>query len=600
MGRHRGLATDLATIPMDSQPHPTSPVGPLSRLEPPLPPAKGKRRPPAPPALSAPPEAPAGARESGGFGSHTVHGWHNVHMAGSDHARRRASAPSATPPPIDSQEMPIAAPPEAWSSSGFSSGSRNGTADEQSWLSLEEENMQLREELARHQRERDNLAFGTLHWRRSMAAVAGGGFRGPSHPAPAPAPQKQCMCNTLRLKLARQKMELREALCRGVDGPECTDAEVQTLPREKSPPAPLQRRSLEVQTQVLTSEAASQALPFMESTGTQAGAQSTSAAATQAGTGSVAPLGESSVQTGPDWVTDSGVQAVACAAEVAIQAGVTSPKARGTHEIAVGTDAPANKSADTQVGCPWALHKEHAMQTMAPACATVGVQAAAPAPTTRACGTQSETVRGAVCATAAVQTVVKAAVGVATQVSPAPGVDQGCQCEDNGEAARSDDQRARIQALQEQLDNLAAENMMLEAELKEERQQSQVWKRMTNTKLLGQMNVTILCPRAECTVMGDRVEMDSWDPERLRLEFEKEVIPRYTRVFMQEAAAASAGKSQAEQTPVADAANKAMQEFAEIFRARLSKMLSASNANEAVATSTAPLGRTSSKASNRG
>ena len=39
---------------------------------------------------------------------------------------------------------------------------------------------------------------------------------------------------------------------------------------------------------------------------------------------------------------------------------------------------------------------------------------------------------------------------------------------------------------------------------------SKLLQQMAQTKAFGQLNVTILCPRAECTVSGERIEMDSW------------------------------------------------------------------------------------------
>merc|ERR1719174_1861169 len=102
---------------------------------------------------------------------------------------------------------------------------------------------------------------------------------------------------------------------------------------------------------------------------------------------------------------------------------------------------------------------------------------------------------------------------------------------------------------------------------------------MVQAKAFGQMNVTILCPRAECTVSGERVEMDSWNPKRLRDEFEREVLPRFTRVFVEEAEKSSGSKAPKARS---EAVDKAMQDFAETFRERLSAMLSAPNAAAAV------------------
>merc|ERR1719414_257899 len=92
------------------------------------------------------------------------------------------------------------------------------------------------------------------------------------------------------------------------------------------------------------------------------------------------------------------------------------------------------------------------------------------------------------------------------------------------------------------------------------------------------MNITILCPRAECNVRGEHLEIDSWNPELLREEFEKEVLPRFVRIFVQESEAGQAAVARPE------AVDRTMQEFADVFRERLTAMLSAPNAAAAAAT----------------
>merc|ERR1719487_1095609 len=99
---------------------------------------------------------------------------------------------------------------------------------------LEDENRVLREELSRLQ----TNAIENLH-RRPMAAIAGGGFRGPTS-----APAKQCMCDALRSKLAKIRQELREARgeqrlpSRGGFPMEVRDNEAQTTPKSQVPPPP--------------------------------------------------------------------------------------------------------------------------------------------------------------------------------------------------------------------------------------------------------------------------------------------------------------------------------------------------------------------------
>mmetsp|Transcript_32657 Transcript_32657/g.59950 ORF Transcript_32657/g.59950 Transcript_32657/m.59950 type:complete len:125 (-) Transcript_32657:48-422(-) len=121
-------------------------------------------------------------------------------------------------------------------------------------------------------------------------------------------------------------------------------------------------------------------------------------------------------------------------------------------------------------------------------------------------------------------------------------------------------------------------------------EKAEAFQRMAQTRAFGQLNVTILCPRAECTVSGERVEMDSWNPARLREEFEREVLPRFTKVFVDEASGTTGQKTNRARS---EAVDRAMQEFAETFRERLSAMLSAPNAAAAVQAAAAKGGRSS-------
>eukprot|EP00913_Durusdinium_trenchii_P012299 g11548.t1 len=62
----------------------------------------------------------------------------------------------------------------------------------------------------------------------------------------------------------------------------------------------------------------------------------------------------------------------------------------------------------------------------------------------------------------------------------------------------------------------------------------EAWQEMATSKAMNRLNVTILCPRAECTVNGSKVEMDSWNSARLREDFEVQVLPRFMRIIMGE------------------------------------------------------------------
>merc|ERR1712157_237478 len=98
-----------------------------------------------------------------------------------------------------------------------------------------------------------------------------------------------------------------------------------------------------------------------------------------------------------------------------------------------------------------------------------------------------------------------------------------------------------------------------------------VWREKATAKLLSQVNITIFCPRAECNVNGQSVEMDGWNPEVLKREFEREVLPRFTKIFVDQVDTSSTSSRAASSRE--QAANKASQEFAEAFRQRLKVML---------------------------
>merc|ERR1711920_801297 len=120
---------------------------------------------------------------------------------------------------------------------------------------------------------------------------------------------------------------------------------------------------------------------------------------------------------------------------------------------------------------------------------------------------------------------------------------------------------------------LTSENTSVTSRLKTLQEDAEIWRQASLKKSLGQMNITILCPRAECTVNGERIEMDSWNPAKLQAEFEREVLPRFANVFVEDSndnAKKSRGRP--------GAVERTMQEFAEIFRERLAAMLSAPNA----------------------
>jgi len=149
--------------------------------------------------------------------------------------------------------------------------------------------------------------------------------------------------------------------------------------------------------------------------------------------------------------------------------------------------------------------------------------------------------------------------------------------------------RGQIQVLEEKVADLESQirrmnskNSELAEKLHEALEQAKVWQQVAQSNIFGQMNITILCPRAECTVNGSHVEMDSWNPTRLREEFEREVLPRFTRVFVEERRAENSAKQESRRP---EAVERTMQEFAEVFRERLAVMLSAPNAAAAASSS---------------
>jgi hypothetical protein len=213
-----------------------------------------------------------------------------------------------------------------------------------------------------------------------------------------------------------------------------------------------------------------------------------------------------------------------------------------------------------------------------------------PARQWKSCSAASQTVAPTRTAAAVQTSKPSKQVAVATQAAPALGIDCGTQASDDQlEAAlkQNGDLNRRVEDLEAQLAQLRSENEALAAAKLKAQEEAEAFQHMAQTKAFGQMNVTILCPRAECTVSGERIEMDSWNPARLREEFEREVLPRFTRIFVEEAAAgAPKGSSKAR----SEAVDRAMQEFAQTFRERLSAMLSAPNAAAAVQAAAATKG----------
>lgn len=433
-----------------------------------------------------------------------------------------------------------------------------------------------------------------------MAAIAGGGFRGST------SQQKNCCnCDALRQKLSRCRVELRELQRRSSIGSSCdsrplsgsdlaptvigfdvfpppplVDAEVQFSPphtpsRAPSPKlqpwcvpvSPPARSTSEVEVQ--TSPVETPALVSVEVQVDSPAAQMRSAEV-QAGTRPPV-MGEAAVQATAAQVvlvessaqavassTDSEAQAVSASSDAVAQADFQAEQMVSVVEASAQTNsAPVATVAATQT-------------TAAPCGIEEGVQAdlAVAVATTRELCVQTD---GAKVAGMAVQTMPPKVSSVATQAAPGKAVHQAVQAHDDSDVKEKALREEQLRTLEARCMDLAKES----ADSQKTKEDLQAWQQMAQSKALGQMNITILCPRAECTVNGTRIEVDSWNPAKLRSEFEEQVLPRFTKVFVEET-----GENGAQAKP--DAVKRTMEEFAITFRERLSAMLSAPNANAAV------------------
>jgi hypothetical protein len=300
----------------------------------------------------------------------------------------------------------------------------------------------------------------------------------------------------------------------------------------------------------------------------------------QAGSSALSAPVEAQTQTRTMRVENVSTQAVASAAEVAVQA----IPAQGA-PMACQTDTEQgieHIGAEVQAGCPAANCHAVGAQTEEIAqrpCADAACEAAITIPPKEIvlCSAASQT-STAGRSMASVQTVkIQKATAASQATPPAPTlVDCSTQVEEETDSAqRAAEKQTRLEKLEARMQQLTCENERLAVQNRDLYEKAQAFQQVAQTKALGQMNVTILCPRAECTVGGERVEMDSWNPGRLREEFEREVLPRFTRVFVDESVV---GQNRVR----SEAVDKAMQDFAETFRERLSTMLSAPNAAAAV------------------
>jgi len=292
-------------------------------------------------------------------------------------------------------------------------------------------------------------------------------------------------------------------------------------------------------------------------------------------------------------LSDSSMQATECrdtvdsATQVKPALQDASSQARGEcTEFASQTEAAPTVETSSQAGSEF-LPSSVETQTAEAQCVHAGVQAEWEAPAVEAVKAVAATAEFGMQTTPAMlksatsQTQAAERTNMATQVILPQMVHMSVQAKDEVAASQAAAREGQLKELQSRLQasqaaevettRLIAESTQLSEELGRCKDQSQAWMQMAQTKALGQMNITILCPRAECTVNGQRVEMDSWNPDKIRAEFEEQVLPRFSKIFVDEGAAA-AGQAKPE------AVQATMQEFASVFRERLAAMLSAPNA----------------------
>jgi len=459
---------------------------------------------------------------------------------------------------------------------GASCGDLRVAGEALSSTSLEDENRALREELARCQ-------IDASH-RRSMAAIAGGGFRGLSQSRPS-----LCMCDQLRAKLVRVTAELQEARYEARAGP---------------PPVTPDLVDSGAQTDEAVGRGTSEASAQTDAPapGRDAGVQSEAqeplrtarAAEVQAGPGLTSSR-DAATETALKLV-DNSVQAAPQTWEAAAQAILPlpgSPVRERPRCREAGAQTVSSSTADSG-------SQTKASPPVITAAAASQTQSAAPRMDTsvqtasfedvwlssRPCTREFE-VQTPAChfprSHSSSQTARPSTASMSTQASPRKSTDRSTQAEDREARRREAVLKTQLVEIEAHANATAVAKLELEDALLKEREGVEVWRSLAQKQTLGQMNVTILCPRAECTVNGQRIEIDSWNPVKIREEFENKVLPRFTRIFVEEPGAGGAQKAR----PRPEAVERAMQEFADVFREKLAAMLSAPNAAAAAASAVA-------------
>jgi len=209
-----------------------------------------------------------------------------------------------------------------------------------------------------------------------------------------------------------------------------------------------------------------------------------------------------------------------------------------------------------------------AFQTARPTTASTQVQTLGPPPASgERCSSASQTLRPTTASTF-------------TQATPRRSTDRSTQAEDREARRREAVLKTQLADLEAHASDTAVRKLELEDELQREREGLEVWRSMAQKQTMGHIHVTILCPRAECTVNGVRVEVDSWNPAKIRQEFERDVMPRFARLFVDESGPGTVDKARLRP----EAVERTMREFGDVFREKLSAMLTAPSPAAAAAT----------------
>lgn len=419
-------------------------------------------------------------------------------------------------------------------------------------LSIEEENNWLREELARLK----NEVVGCMN-RRSMAMVAGGGFKsGPTRRGS----KEICECDQLREKLSRCQHALEQAREKERRQAVIAEASAEALAAAHE----------QVQFHAARAEACASYKPEMRSTGLQTDVVPSKSMASQA-TSVVRRSCEVGVQAEPTPSSTSAVGSQTFATPRADAAAQYELDVR-TVEVQAMVDSQTHAAQTEDFSAEVA---ELAVQTETTSVGVMETQTEEIEPQqAEPCKTTKQFVEIEV-QTTPLEEPAKASASKGVQAVPRPPpapIHRSQQTEPSEDEGLVEKLRLKVNASETVIEVLGLENVDLKAaeralqdELRASQQQVATWQKAAQSKVFGHLNVLVVSPKAECTVRGESLDMASWDISRIQSLIEEEVIPRFTRVFTYEGE---------EQPPeVKNAIDGAMKEFASTFRAKLSEML---------------------------